>query len=736
MKNFKIGSRILALLGLQMFVMVLLASVAIFTMDKIGTELTDIAEEDIPLTEMLQKITIHQLEQAILTEQAIAIGAAASGTTTSKMPEVKAAFEKLAHKVDDEIKKAEELAAHGVEHGHSEAVRTKFAEVLEKLKKIEAEHANFDKHALEMIEKIEASDFLGLPKLEKLVHEEEKNLDHAVESLLEEVSGFTAAATRKALADEKAGLLQLIVISVIGILVGLVLGVIISRGISRPVNAMTNSLTLISNDSLDEEIPESKYNDEIAEMRKAMEELRTKLKRAREVEVEAAELREKQKDRQTEINQLIGIFGASIGGIFDMVSKSTGEMVEKSGGMREDAGETLQLSENVLNEADQTSSIAQQLSAAAEEMVASIGEISQQANNSLSVAQSARTEAERSAEEVGLLVKAAEQIGEVVELITDIAEQTNLLALNATIEAARAGDAGKGFAVVAAEVKSLAEQTSKATAGITEHVNAIRDASTSSAKAISEISSTISQVSDFSSGIASAITQQESTTQEISRSVVQLAERSAAVSGSMGEVRGRAEQTDTQANYIGESAQDLNTEAVSLAGEVGVFLDAIQGVGDDLDDETFKPIAVSMSARVSSDGGGESVCNVVEITCSHLLIDSVIDGAPGSHASLNIDGMSKPIEGRIAVIEDGRTRIQLPLNHEHIAFMREELAGKGMMEAAESHSPYAFPHGSGEDRDSARFAVKVFAFAISMNLSDGRRRSVVKLCLTWRSEFR
>ena len=79
-------------------------------------------------------------------------------------------------------------------------------------------------------------------------------------------------------------------------------------------------------------------------------------------------------------------------------------------------------------------------------------------------------------------------------------------------------------------------------------------------------------------------------------------------------MRGRAEQTDTQAIYMGESAQDLNSEAVSLAGEVGVFLDAIQGVGDDLDDETFKPIAVSMSARVSSDGGGEAVCNVVEIT--------------------------------------------------------------------------------------------------------------------------
>ena len=130
----------------------------------------------------------------------------------------------------------------------------------------------------------------------------------------------------------------------------------------------------------------------------------------------------------------------------------------------------------------------------------------------------------------------------------------------------------------------------------------------------------------------------------------------------------------------------LNAGAVSLEGEVGVFLDAIQGGGgDDLDDETFKPIAVFMSAGVISYGGCEVVCNVVEITCSHLLIDSGINGAPGSHASLNIDGISKPMKGRIAVIEDSRTRVQLPPlspNHKHIAFMREELGCKRMMEAA------------------------------------------------------
>ncbi|MDD9927980.1 MAG: MCP four helix bundle domain-containing protein [Rhodospirillaceae bacterium] len=114
MKNMKIGSRLYTMLAVQLVALLAVAAVAVATMHKIGTKLTDIAEEDIPLTEMIQKITVHQLEQAILAEQAIAIGSAKTGKAINSIEDVRTKFDALAKKVDGEILKAEEIAQHGI----------------------------------------------------------------------------------------------------------------------------------------------------------------------------------------------------------------------------------------------------------------------------------------------------------------------------------------------------------------------------------------------------------------------------------------------------------------------------------------------------------------------------------------------------------------------------------------------------------------------------------------------
>ena len=151
-----------------------------------------------------------------------------------------------------------------------------------------------------------------------------------------------------------------------------------------------------------------------------------------------------------------------------------------------------------------------------------------------------RSAVQRMSKQVKALGDRSVEISQIVSTIRDIANQTNLLALNAAIEAAGAGEAGARFAVVADQVRKLAESSTQATREIADLVKVIQtetqdavvameqetqavEAGSASAlrtgEVFNEISGIAQRSSELAQSIASAAANQTASTDQVGRSI-------------------------------------------------------------------------------------------------------------------------------------------------------------------------------------------------------------------------
>lgn len=550
------------------------AGTAIVQMSKIGSEITAIAEQDLPLIEVISKITVHNLEQSIALERAFRLSedAANDAGTGERFSKSVEEFKAISSQVENELEVADALAEMAVEEAHSELERQEFEQIAAALTKIRGAHASFDKHAFEVLELLTSGRTAEAVKAEEEIVAEEKQLNHELESLLIEIETFTEEATLAAEEHEQLALDILILLSTLALLGGTALSWIVMRlALVRPLADLVSNVTALSGGKLDTQV-KVYAQDEIGAVATAMEGFRGKLIENRRMVEEAAAKREAEAARSQKIEQLNGDFDREVNGVLETLEGATGRLNSTADVMSQVADDTREQSTSVSAATEQAAGSVQNVASATEELATSIQEIRRQVGDSTSIVGGAVKQADTTNRKVEELVDAARRIGEVVELISDIAEQTNLLALNATIEAARAGEAGKGFAVVASEVKSLANQTAKATEEISEQVISIQSVTTSTADEIKEIGKTIERVEDISSSIASAIEEQAAATSEISNSVQQVAGGTQQVTDSMCGVSQSVDKTGHSVNEVSEAAASLTEQSGILREQIGRFL--------------------------------------------------------------------------------------------------------------------------------------------------------------------
>jgi methyl-accepting chemotaxis protein len=605
--SLSVGAKIAMVVGFCFAMMFSISGTGIWTMQKIGLEVVSIAERDIPLTEIVSKITVHQLEQAINFERAVRYGEEMAHVPTARghFETAVKKFEALSAKVDKEIKEGEHLADEATKAAHTEAEKAEFSHVLSALKTIEKHHHDFEVHGTDALKLILAGNVPAALKLTEKIEIEEEKLNHELETLLTEIEKFTKAAAHQAEVDEKFGMLLMIAISIAGFLIaGIIAWFVITRQIARPLRDVVGALKSLTAGETDVDIS-VKANDEIgavadalilfrdtmvetkrleeAAARKELEEMEARAKAAQEKSEAERAAAEKQaeeahlaNERANNMAKITTEFDGTVNEVLGIFASSSTELDAAANSLSQNAAQTAEMSSGVASASGQASSNVQTVAAATEELSSSVNEISRQVSESARVAASAVEEADKANVKVQSLSEAANKIGEVVSLITDIASQTNLLALNATIEAARAGEAGKGFAVVATEVKSLADQTAKATEEISAQIADIQSATGEAVDAIDSIGKTIRTVDEISSSIAAAVEEQGMATSEIADNVQQAAQGTEEVDTGIAGVREAAGETGSAAEQVLATGQELSTQANTLRMAVDDFLTKVK----------------------------------------------------------------------------------------------------------------------------------------------------------------
>ena len=244
--RMKIGGRVSFVIAVLIVAMAGVSGYGIIKMGHIGEELEGIAEQDIPMIELLTAIVEHQMEMTIWFERGLLRG------ELSDIDGIQESMEEidiLGGKVGKEIKNGEKVAEEAARAARTDEGRAEFEGIVTQLEKIEKENDEFEGHVFEVLElMLEGKKHEAEALIEKVEHEGDQVV-HEIEQLLNEVEAFTNRAAKTAEHDEQNARKMMLLITGLATIIGIALGTLVCRGINSALRGVSEAVGTVASAS-------------------------------------------------------------------------------------------------------------------------------------------------------------------------------------------------------------------------------------------------------------------------------------------------------------------------------------------------------------------------------------------------------------------------------------------------------------------------------------------------------
>ncbi|MCR9142916.1 MAG: methyl-accepting chemotaxis protein [bacterium] len=234
LNRIKVRTKIVGMVCLVVLLNATVSGYMIYQMNLIGTELTEIAEKDIPVARHVTLLTEYQLEQAIYFERALRHGEA------GRLAELKKSgdrFVELSRQANSEIRAGQALVEKNLRTGLTEATRVEFELLQKKFQEIYDRHSIYNQKAENVIGLLAAGANAQVAVLLPPILEEEEALDEECKNLLNEISTFTAGAMKRAEDHERSALTISSIAFGVTLLLALLVSFIVVSNLLRQLGA-------------------------------------------------------------------------------------------------------------------------------------------------------------------------------------------------------------------------------------------------------------------------------------------------------------------------------------------------------------------------------------------------------------------------------------------------------------------------------------------------------------------